>query len=255
MAVQTAAIDPKQTVAMRPFVGGRSMKLALNIFQVKCYNFIIKTPFRDKDMKKLIAVMLLLGFGVVQAGAVTIDFNNIPVGNYMAGLDTEGFTFSGGLIAENAIGSDGMAYGCGTGNNCTVLAFEHTNGALFDLAALELAVVNAYGGTTGGCHDYDPANPIPCVTHNATLTGYTDSGSEYTYELATMNQNFGTPIFLGWTNLIRVKFSSEPYPDTGSISAFAMDSIVVSVIPIPATVWLFGSALAGLGWMRRRKTI
>jgi hypothetical protein len=29
----------------------------------------------------------------------------------------------------------------------------------------------------------------------------------------------------------------------------------VTVVPIPAAVWLFGSALAGLGWMRRRKTV
>jgi hypothetical protein len=28
----------------------------------------------------------------------------------------------------------------------------------------------------------------------------------------------------------------------------------VNVVPIPAAVWLFGSALAGLGWMRRRQT-
>ena len=28
-----------------------------------------------------------------------------------------------------------------------------------------------------------------------------------------------------------------------------------SVIPIPAAVWLFGSALAGLGWMRRKQTL
>jgi hypothetical protein len=27
-----------------------------------------------------------------------------------------------------------------------------------------------------------------------------------------------------------------------------------SVVPLPAAVWLFGSALAGLGWFRRRKT-
>jgi hypothetical protein len=27
------------------------------------------------------------------------------------------------------------------------------------------------------------------------------------------------------------------------------------VVPIPAAVWLFGSALGGLGWMRRRKTV
>jgi len=27
----------------------------------------------------------------------------------------------------------------------------------------------------------------------------------------------------------------------------------VSAVPVPAAVWLFGSALGGLGWMRRRK--
>ena len=27
-----------------------------------------------------------------------------------------------------------------------------------------------------------------------------------------------------------------------------------SVVPVPAAVWLFGSALAGLGWMRRRRS-
>ena len=30
---------------------------------------------------------------------------------------------------------------------------------------------------------------------------------------------------------------------------------VASVVPIPAAVWLFGSALAGLGWMRRKQTV
>lgn len=29
----------------------------------------------------------------------------------------------------------------------------------------------------------------------------------------------------------------------------------VSAVPLPAAVWLFGSALAGLGWMRKKRTI
>jgi len=29
----------------------------------------------------------------------------------------------------------------------------------------------------------------------------------------------------------------------------------VSAVPIPAAVWLFGSALAGLGWLRRKQTV
>jgi len=28
----------------------------------------------------------------------------------------------------------------------------------------------------------------------------------------------------------------------------------VSAVPVPAAVWLFGSALAGLGWLRRKRT-
>jgi len=32
-------------------------------------------------------------------------------------------------------------------------------------------------------------------------------------------------------------------------------TVVASVVPVPAAVWLFASALAGLGWMRRKHTI
>lgn len=34
--------------------------------------------------------------------------------------------------------------------------------------------------------------------------------------------------------------------------AYKVSNIVVSVIPVPAAVWLFGSALGMLGWVRRR---
>jgi hypothetical protein len=42
--------------------------------------------------------------------------------------------------------------------------------------------------------------------------------------------------------------------DGGSIDQAVAASFSVSVVPIPAAVWLFGSALAGLGWFRRRQT-
>lgn len=32
----------------------------------------------------------------------------------------------------------------------------------------------------------------------------------------------------------------------------AIDNVSVSAVPVPATVWLFGSALGFLGWMRRK---
>ena len=40
----------------------------------------------------------------------------------------------------------------------------------------------------------------------------------------------------------------------GSTESFftGVDDIVVSVVPVPAAVWLFGSALLGLGWIKRQ---
>jgi hypothetical protein len=32
-------------------------------------------------------------------------------------------------------------------------------------------------------------------------------------------------------------------------------SLTFATVPIPAAVWLFGSALAGLGWLRRKQTV
>ena len=49
---------------------------------------------------------------------------------------------------------------------------------------------------------------------------------------------------------------SFPWVGTGGIpqEQFLEFSTSWSVVPLPAAVWLFGSALAGLGWLRRRRT-
>jgi len=48
------------------------------------------------------------------------------------------------------------------------------------------------------------------------------------------------------------------HPGWGNLNGIAIDDVRVtltSAMPIPAAVWLFGSALAGLGWMRRKQTV
>jgi hypothetical protein len=52
-----------------------------------------------------------------------------------------------------------------------------------------------------------------------------------------------------WKYLSMLEFSSGTSP----IGGVVVRSISVSAVPIPAAVWLFGSALAGLGWMRRKQ--
>ena len=55
-----------------------------------------------------------------------------------------------------------------------------------------------------------------------------------------------------WLNVTYVEFynsSSSPFQ-----SVISVDNLMVgSPVPVPAAVWLFGSALAGLGWVRRKR--
>jgi hypothetical protein len=51
-----------------------------------------------------------------------------------------------------------------------------------------------------------------------------------------------------------VAWAQDPSLGSSGINMnMSVDSLSISVIPIPAAVWLFGSALAGLGWLKRIK--
>lgn len=53
----------------------------------------------------------------------------------------------------------------------------------------------------------------------------------------------------GLQNITQAEFWSEYAP----YAPVYLDDIVVSAVPVPAAVWLFGSALAALGWLRRTR--
>jgi hypothetical protein len=44
-------------------------------------------------------------------------------------------------------------------------------------------------------------------------------------------------------------------PDTDNFRSITGGRVIANVVPIPAAAWLFGSALAGLGWLRRKQTV
>ena len=62
--------------------------------------------------------------------------------------------------------------------------------------------------------------------------------------VATTFEDLGNLLFLPPSSLLQFSTSQGP---------MTIASAELSVIPIPATVWLFGSSLGLLGWMRRRK--
>jgi hypothetical protein len=70
--------------------------------------------------------------------------------------------------------------------------------------------------------------------------------------------NTGTPIgagvssfdLNGWTQLV----GGTSVVTISGVAGVAYEEISITAVPIPAAVWLFGSALGGLGWFRRRQT-
>ena len=51
-----------------------------------------------------------------------------------------------------------------------------------------------------------------------------------------------------------ILFVSHAVTNFGGSAMLDFDNVLtVTAVPIPASVWLFGSALAGLGWMRRKR--
>jgi hypothetical protein len=205
-------------------------------------------------MKKLITLLLLLGGGSVLAAPIIIDFEDQTVstqGPFATDAPeygtVDGFRFyrpdgmpNGGWIDPASIpmtgnGSSVALDWCdltctGTGT----VAMETASGGRFDLLSFDFVS----GWLTHG-------GPMEVI-------GYRNSGGTVSTSLVTVGPDlpWDTAV-VDWTNLIRVEFIVP----TENFNLGFLDNVVVdNVVPIPAAVWLFGSALAGLGWMRRKQT-
>lgn len=129
-----------------------------------------------------------------------------------------------------------------------------------------------YQGTGSTSPFGDDAGPLlitmtsvsgdPFAFYGADITGTSLNGTAYwgaTGLVAGGSQPLGPfaagPVGTGdWLNLDEVEFYVLSSGVVGGFDTLSLtlDNINASVVPIPAAVWLFGSALAGLGWLRRK---
>jgi hypothetical protein len=72
------------------------------------------------------------------------------------------------------------------------------------------------------------------------ITAFTDNGN------GTITIDMGDSTYTDCVN------SGACTPGSNSSDVFAQWRVNATVIPVPAAVWLFGSALGLLGWLRRR---
>ena len=207
-------------------------------------------------MNRVIAITLIAVAGFLSAGAqaapVTIDFEEFNIG------DGGGSVFATPILASQGYELTGSGGPGGPFTSTEVLTGTNTGGT------------NAYGGSISGFgqdgYNYhvdvtlEKADGGAFAIHNLDLFMGTDpeGWTQIRGTLAGGGWVFlsGVPVGTGdWLNLEAVRFWAEGNGFGYGYATVELDNVVVSAVPIPAAVWLFGSALAGLGWLKRKQTV
>lgn len=185
-------------------------------------------------MRRLIIGVSLLLAGAAQAAA--IDFDSESIGSISSPLVIGDFSFfaAGAEIIEQSPGDNALfleAFGPTTefgDAGPLIISMGSTSGDPFAFFGADVLGTSEVGIASFG--------PVGIISGGGFAAGPVGTGD--------------------WLNLEAVQFSVSSSEaifmfDTLSIT---VDNVNANVVPIPAAVWLFGSALAGLGWLKRKQT-
>lgn len=213
------------------------------------------------SMQMMLALAALFTAAAVMATPVTIDFDTgcsearppeapaapacLPT---FFGLETwqeDGMSLTSNVPSGTLVDNNNLVranlFTPGTGNNTQSLFFgangevstvsmSHDNGFVFDLLSFDASSL------------YNAAGEL-------TVTGYLAGGGTVS-QLLTLNSSLSNYALSGFDGLSSVDFSFD-----GAVYAapYDLDNVNINVVPVPAAVWLFGSALMAL-WSRKRFT-
>jgi hypothetical protein len=200
--------------------------------------------------------VLLLFFSSASLQAAVVTFEDLaPIPPVLPGnlfsVSSGGYVFS---TQEDSDGLNGLAIQDDgpTGNFLQLYTFPelwgptleitHSSGQAFELVSLDIGTIPDWLVSDASIRGYDSiGNEIAA----AELFDYTSGWVSYVFDddwNAVHRVVLERPV---------VNCSFCPIPQYADLF---LDNLTVNVVPIPAAVWLFGSALAGLGWFRRRQT-
>ena len=173
--------------------------------------------------------------------AVIIDFQSLEHVddlqiNHGITYTEDGFTvgttplYTNGTLNSAYRGSTAMFYGL-QGTDASLTA---SGGGAFDLTSIDLAEVDPGMAT------------VKFIGH--LLSGGTVNQSFTLDGIFTTGSGFETFVFNGFNNITSLVWSNNnPFHQ--------FDNIVVSSVPVPAAIWLFGSGLLGLFAVSRRRRL
>ena len=227
-----------------------------------------------RPLKSLVFCLLLL------ASAANADSIKIAVDTQFSAFCFSSDCTSAGL--DPLLGTDFSATfiiplaGTPTIDNGNRTSYQNLDGVLFSLDGLG----SLLDRNTAETYDYTDILVTHCSDYLGNNTANCGPGVGRQYAGAAIREGgfiyditFSAPMLSGWlsdgslpdyatytSNLIDVTaitICDDVY--TGCISTYDNGSIQsvlqISIIPIPAAVWLLGSALAGLGWIRRKQAV
>ncbi|MCX5806021.1 MAG: VPLPA-CTERM sorting domain-containing protein [Proteobacteria bacterium] len=103
---------------------------------------------------------------------------------------------------------------------------------------------------------FDYRRPKAAGAINVQFYDYDDNGNwTKIYDSGRVTADSTWRPFSQTGNNIDAVYMSGYDPNTQSYNKFVMDNFQVNMVPIPAAIWLLGSGLAGLGFIKRRKSI
>ena len=150
-------------------------------------------------------------------------------------------------------GSPGCDYSNSGGTDCGFFVDENFS----ELAHLHYVTLGGLSGPLGG---FNCGEPVGCLTNTGPFQNF------YQGEIRPVDYVYDEIYYwstsvpeLGGSGSWYYLFSAGAQLDGSARNEFRVLAVMdgdigASVVPVPAAIWLFGSALAGLGWTRRRAT-
>jgi hypothetical protein len=203
-------------------------------------------------MKKYLFVALTLGWLNVNAAMVTVDFEGV-VGDTEAANIT---TFPDSTYVEDGIGFSFSSHEAAVSGRYIAGNLSDYGSAFIQWCpstslfcpSQQLTIANTAGGGTIDLQAIDAIAFGGAPNGQIEFNGYYAAGGSVSRTIDVGSANWETFLFdSSWAGLSYITAD-------GLGAAPGIDNVQLNAVPIPAAVWLFGSALAGLGWLRRRQT-
>jgi hypothetical protein len=194
------------------------------------------------------AALLILGTSIAQATVINVDFSDVitPVypGEVFNPIESKGFQIEG--IGPKVSGSSSGVYlETFAGGS---MFMSRIDGASFDLLQMDIFVDDPTDSLRGWYYA-SYANSFAITAR--------DSGNNIiaSIDISWMDATGWRTIQFdsSWSNIATLELGMLDNC-CNEVAFGEFNNITVNVVPIPSAVWLFGSALAGLGWMRCKKT-